>query len=112
MENLNAVKAKYAPKRSFFSHPSMLTKAALAAIDNNVNSDRSQVSIVSLVCQIISIDYFLSQSCTASGALQFDLVTNRDGSKFFVKPVKVEKDSSWKDAIASVVMQVVLIHMK
>ena len=64
------------------------------------------------LCQISSIDYFLSQSCTASGVLQFDLVTNRDGSKCFVKPVKVEKDSSWKDAIASVVMQVVLIYMK
>ena len=38
--------------------------------------------------------------------LQFDLVTNRDGSKYFVKPRKVEKDDSWKDAIASVVMQV------
>ena len=43
VENLNAVKAKYAPKRSFFSHSSMLTKAALAAIDNNMNTERAQV---------------------------------------------------------------------
>ena len=43
VENLNAVKAKYAPKRSFFSQPSMLTKAALTAIDNNANVERLQV---------------------------------------------------------------------
>lgn len=46
------------------------------------------------------------QGHTASGVLQFDLVSNRAGSKFFVKPRKVEKDASWKDAIASVVLQV------
>ena len=46
------------------------------------------------------------QGHTASGVLQFDLVSNRAGSKYFVKPRKVEKDASWKDAIASVVLQV------
>ena len=46
------------------------------------------------------------QGHTASGVLQFDLVSNRAGSKYFVKPRKVEKDTSWKDALAFVVMQV------
>ena len=80
----------------------MLTKAALAAIDNNMNTDRAQVLVIAYMP-----DYNMNyQGCTASGVLQFDLVTNRDGSKYFVKPRKVEKDDSWKDAIASVVMQV------
>ena len=43
VENLNAVKGKYAPKRTFFTQPSMLCKAVLAGVDNNVNSDNAQV---------------------------------------------------------------------
>ena len=42
------------------------------------------------------------QGKTASGVLQFDLVTNRDGSKYYVKPKPVPKDMSWRDSIASV----------
>ena len=38
--------------------------------------------------------------------LQFDLVTNRDGSKYFVKPKPVAKDMSWKDSIVSVTLKV------
>ena len=52
------------------------------------------------------------QGRTASGVLEFDLVTNRDGSKYFIKPRMEAKDSSWKDAIASVVLQVFLRSRK
>ena len=50
VENLNAVKGKYATKRTFFSHSSMLCKAALTAIDNNVNSNRLQVCQFETLC--------------------------------------------------------------
>ena len=36
----------------------------------------------------------------------FDLVTNRSGSHFYVKPVKESKDMSWLDSIASVCLKV------
>jgi len=64
----------------------MICKTALTAIDHNVNCDRLQGK-------------------TASGALKFDLVTHRDGAKYFVRPVKEEKDMSWLDSIASVALQ-------
>ena len=43
---------------------------------------------------------------TASGVLQFDLVTHRDGAKYYIKPKSVAKDMTWKDSIASVTLQV------
>eukprot|EP00092_Neocalanus_flemingeri_P106764 GFUD01136999.1.p1 GENE.GFUD01136999.1~~GFUD01136999.1.p1 ORF type:complete len:109 (+),score=23.50 GFUD01136999.1:109-435(+) len=64
----------------------MLCKNALTAIDHNMNTDRAQGK-------------------TSSGIPQFDLVSNRDGSKFFVKPILAQKDMSWRDAIASAALQ-------
>jgi hypothetical protein len=49
---------------------------------------------------------FLVQGKTKSGALQFDLVTNRNGKKYYVKPRPALKDISWKDSIASSTLQV------
>jgi len=86
VENLFSLQGKYAPKRIFFSHPSMLCKNALAAIDHNMNTDRAQGK-------------------TAAGVLQFDLVTGRDGSKYYVKPKPEPKDMSWKDSIVSVTLK-------
>ena len=37
---------KYAPKNTYFSHKSMLVRAALTAMDHNINADRSQVSFL------------------------------------------------------------------
>ena len=54
--------------------------------------------IVNYICHV--------QGKTRSGALQFDLVTNRDGSKYYVKPKPVQKDMSWKDSVASATLQV------
>ena len=104
MENLNAVKGKYATKRTFFSHSSMLCKAALTAIDNNINTNRLQV------CHIMNLGFLdfvfsLFKGRTASGILQFDLITNRDGAKYYVRPRMEEKDFSWKDALMSIVLQ-------
>ena len=50
--------------------------------------------------------HFLVQGKTKSGALQFDLVTNRNGKKYYVKPRAALKDISWKDSIASSTLQV------
>ena len=42
--------------------------------------------------------------------LQFDLVTGRDGSKYYVKPKPEPKDMSWKDSIVSVTLKVGITH--
>ena len=42
--------------------------------------------------------FYFTQGKTMSGALKFDLVTNRDGKKYYVKP---RPALSWKDSIAS-----------
>jgi len=86
VENLFSLQGKYASKQIFFSQESMLCKNALTAIDHNRNCNRSQGK-------------------TRSGALQFDLVTNRQGSKYYIKPKTAPKDMSWKDSIASVTLQ-------
>ena len=58
---------------------------------------------MSLVC----LDSLKFQGRTSAGVLQFDLVTDRAGSKFYVKPRMEPKDCSWKDSITSVVLQVI-----
>ena len=44
---------------------------------------------------------------TKRGGLAYDLVSNRAGTKWFVKPLKEEKDNSWRDAIVKLVIEVV-----
>lgn len=36
----------------------------------------------------------------------YDLVRNRHGKKFYVKVVKVSKDYSWRDVLASMALKV------
>ena len=43
LESWNALHNRYANKNFFYSHSSMLCRAALAAIDNNSNLERQQV---------------------------------------------------------------------
>ena len=78
-----------------------------------MNTDKSQVSIYLLVyihrCVVFHTNLnalFLIQGKTKSGALQFDLVTNIDGKKYYVKPRAAPKDISWRDSIASSTLQV------
>ena len=46
------------------------------------------------------------QARTQAGQLKYDLVSNRAGNKWFVKSVMEEKDHSWRDATAELVLQV------
>ena len=80
----------------------MLCKNALAAIDHNMNTDRAQVYSYLSSLRVNDI----LQGRTAYGVLQFDLVTSRDGAKYYVKPKKEAKDMTWKDSIASVALKV------
>ena len=54
--------------------------------------------------------YFdLLQGKTKAGVLQFDLLTNRDGAKYYIKPRPSPKDMSWKDSIVSATLQVIIV---
>ena len=96
----------------------MLCKNALTAIDHTINSTRNTNIYPSLHWLHKSywakysniVKYFnLLQGKTKAGALQFDLVTNRDGAKYYIKPRPSPKDMSWKDSIASATLQVNII---
>ena len=86
-----------------FSSSGMFTRAALTAIDWNSNLNREQVSFVFGFSESIC-RYF--QARTQAGQLKYDLVSNRAGNKWFVKSVMEEKDHSWRDATAELVLQV------
>ena len=70
-----------------FSHQSMLIRSALAAIDHNSNTDREQAK-------------------TTSGIPRFDLVKQRHGKKYHVRPIKEAKNNSWRHCMASLVIKV------
>ena len=60
-----------------------------------------------VTCQHFSEIYFYCcQARTQAGRLKYDLVSNRAGNKWFVKTVMEEKDHSWRDATAELVLQV------
>ena len=45
------------------------------------------------------------------GSLRYDLVSNRAGTKWFIRPRMESKDSSWREAIVELVVKVVItIH--
>ena len=65
----------------------MFVRSALAAIDHNLNTGREQKT-------------------TAQGTLCFDLVKTRHAKKYQVKAVKVAKDTSWRNGLASLTVKV------
>ena len=67
----------------------MLVRAAMTAIDHNMNLNRPQAA-------------------TQAGEMRYKLECNRAGGKFIVKEIKVPKDNSWRDRIADLVMQVLV----
>ena len=68
-------------------HETMIVKAALTAIDHNINVEREQ-------------------AVTKQGVPRFKLETDRGGTKWFTKVVKVPKATNWKDEIVSFVLRV------
>ena len=42
------------------------------------------------------------------GTLRYDLVTNRAGTKWFIRPRMESKDSSWREAIVELVVKVAI----
>ena len=46
------------------------------------------------------------QAITEDGRSRFNLVRQRNGTKFVVKKIKVEKDYSFRDEMASLVLKV------
>ena len=85
IENFNSLMNKYCPKMYAYSHESMLCRGALAALDHNGNVGRSQ-------------------KVTIAGERQYDLMKKRYGKKYFIKAVKEEKDFSFRDELASLVL--------
>ena len=73
-------------------YDSMLVRAAMTAIDHNLNLNRPQAK-------------------TKTGELRYKIECNRAGSKYIVREIKVPKDSSWRDKIADFILQV-LLHVK
>ena len=67
----------------------MIVKAALTAIDHNVNVERVQ-------------------ALTQKGVPRFKLETDHGGTKWFTKVVKAPKDTNWKDEIVSFVLKVLI----
>ena len=67
----------------------MIVKAALTAIDHNINVERTQ-------------------ALTQKGVPRFKLETDRGGIKWFTKVVKAPKDTNWKDEIVSFVLRVTI----
>jgi hypothetical protein len=67
----------------------MIVKAALTAIDHNINVERLQ-------------------ALTQKGVPRFKLETDRGGTKWFIKVVKAPKDTDWKDEIVSFVLRVLI----
>ena len=48
----------------------------------------------------------IDDQCGAKGQPYFDLVKQRNARKYNVKPVKVAKDHSWRDSLASLTIKV------
>ena len=88
IEQYNNLHNKYAPKNVYFSHSSMMVRTALTALDHNANTDRVQ-------------------GTTREGQKKFELITHRDGKKWFIRKVMDKKSTDWRDSIASFVLQCV-----
>ena len=101
-ENYHSLGNKYCGKRYKYTHASMLVRSALTAIDHNNNVLRQQVTIR----HHISIFLNLLKARREDGVLRFSLVKQRNATKYTVKKVKAEKDYSWREAIASLVLKV------
>ena len=65
----------------------MLVRGALAALDHNTNCGRGQAE-------------------TKDGRTRLDLVKNRVGNKWFIRKVLVQKDHTWREDIAYLVIKV------
>ena len=65
----------------------MLVRAAITAIDHNLNLNRPQ-------------------AITKKGEPKYKLECNRAGSKYIVREIKVPKDTIWRDKIADFILQV------
>ena len=65
----------------------MLVRADITAIDHNQNLHRPQ-------------------ALTKKGELRYKIESNRAGSKYIVREIKVPKDNSWRDKISDFVLQV------
>ena len=70
-----------------YSQASMLVRCAIAAIDHNSNTDRSQ-------------------AVTASGIPRYDVTKQRPGSKYHAKVIREAKNTIWRDSLASLVLKV------
>jgi len=93
IESWNALHNHYCNKNFSYGHSGMFVRAALAAIDNNSNLERFQAK-------------------SKNGTPQFDLVSNRAGTKWFVKPRMEPKDDSWRDAILNLVIQSIELRQR
>ena len=71
-----------------YSHKSMFIRTALAAMDHNENLDREQ-------------------KVSGSGYLMWDYIKQRHGKRYYVKPIKVNKDHGWRNTLASLVLSCV-----
>lgn len=86
LECFNALLNKYCPKRFYYRHMTMLSRTACAALDHNFNTDRQQAK-------------------TSKGVLKFDIVRQRHGKKYYAKPVKEDKNHSWREIILRMVVK-------
>lgn len=86
IENWNSLHNKYANKNYQYGYRGMLVRAALSALDHNSNCDREQAK-------------------TVDGRLRYDMLRNRYGSKWIVRKVKSQKDHTWREDIAYLVLK-------
>ena len=88
IENVNSLNNKYCSKTYVYGYESMLVRAAITAIDHNMNLNRPQ-------------------AVTKDGEARYRVETNRAGSKYIIRDIKVPKDNSWRDKITDYIMECV-----
>ena len=76
LEVYHSMMLKYCSKREHFSHPGMVARTQLAALDNNANTGRSQAQI---------------QSGQQVGEARFKLCFPKANKRWVVKPITEKK---------------------
>merc|ERR1712179_544364 len=66
----------------------MFARGALTVIDSNSNLHRNQAR-------------------GGTGSIRYELVSNRAGTKWFVRPRLEDKDNSWREALAELILECV-----
>merc|ERR1719244_1730186 len=70
----------------------MMSRGILAALDFNHNVDRGQ-------------------AVNRDGNLMYSFVTHRDGQRCIIRKIKTEKDCSWREALADLVVKAMETRM-